>query len=435
MKLIGKIFSHELVSGSFYIFVGAMVSNVLAFVLNLFLARNLSYSDYAIFASLLSLLTLAAIPSGSISTIIMKFATSFYASGQNDKVKLFYINSFKFVFGFAFLVFVLFVFLSGPISGFLRLDSIWYVILVGFCVFAFYLNTLNVAFLQSLLKFRFISFLTSISGFVKILVGVVLVFLGFRAFGGLWAIFFMTFVSFLIGFFPLKKFLSLKVKKEKILFKGDGIFSFAFPAFVAVLSLTAFTSMDVILVKHFFSPHLAGFYAGLSLIGKVIFYFTAPIPAVMFPLLVKRHATGKSFVNLFYFALILVILPSVAITFFYFLFPGFVIKIFLGGRDYLYIAEYLGIFGIYLTVFSMVNVCVNFFLSINKTKISVLVVIAAIFQIILIFIYHSSFYQVIGVSLIVLTTLLIILLAIFIKSYGTISTVKENIAFPNAPGL
>lgn len=435
MKIVGKILRHELINGSFYIFAGSMVSNVLAFILNLFLARSLSYSDYAIFATLLSVITLAAIPSSSISTIIMKFATSFYANGQEDKVKSFYVNSFKFVFGFAFSVFLLFVLLSVPISSFLQLDNIWYVILVGFTVFAFYLNTLNVAFLQSLLKFGFISLLTSISGFVKILVGVILVFLGFKAFGGIWAIFFMTIISFLIGFYPLKKVLFLKVNKEKVFLKKSDIFSYAFPAFVTILALTAFTSTDVILVKHFFNSQLAGFYAGLSLIGKVIFYFTAPIPVVMFPLLVKRHATGKSFVNLFYLALILVILPSVAITSFYFMFPSFVIKIFLGGRDYLYIAEYLGFFGVYLTIFSMVNVCVNFFLSINKTKISILVVIAALFQIILIFMYHSSFYQVIGVSLIVLTVLLVSLLAIFAKSYGTMAKIKENIAFSNIPGL
>jgi O-antigen/teichoic acid export membrane protein len=435
MKILGKLLGHELVSGSFYIFLGSMVSNFLAFILNLFLARSLSYSDYAIFASLLSVLTLAAIPSGSISTIIMKFATGFHVSEQNEKVKVFYTNSFKFVFGFAMLIFLLFAVLSIPISSFLHLNNIWYVILIGFCVFAFYLNTLNMAFLQSLLKFRFIALLTSIGGVVKIIVGVILVFLGFRAFGGIWAIFFMTFFSFLIGFYPLKKILFLKITDKKIVLKKNDIFSFAFPAFIAVLSLTAFTSMDVILVKHFFNSQLAGFYAGLSLIGKVIFYFTAPIPAVMFPLLVKRHTTGKSFVNLFYLALILVILPSLFITSFYFVFPDFVIKLFLGGRDYLYIAKYLGIFGLYLTVFSMVNVCVNFFLSINKTKISILVVIAAVFQIILIFIFHSSFYQVIGVSMIVLTILLLVLLTIFVKSFGTIGKIRENISFLNPPNV
>ena len=153
----------------------------------------------------------------------------------------------------------------------------------------------------------------------------------------------------------------------------------------------------------------------------------------MFPLLVKRHTKGAGFNNLFYLALILVILPSLFITAFYFFNPNFIINFFLGGRDYLYIAPYLGIFGFYLTVFSLVNVCVNFFLCLNKTSISLYVVSAAILQIILIYIFHSSFYQVIGVSLLTLVILLVILLYLFFKNYGDLAKLKETISFLNNP--
>lgn len=417
MEFIKKLIGHELVSGSFYIFLGSMVANVLAFLLNLFLARNLSYGDYAIFASILSVIILASIPSGSINTIIVKFATHYFTNGQTDKLKYLYVKFFKFIFAISLLTFLVFLVFAVPLTNFLHLDNIWYVILAGISVCAFYLNVINAAFLQSLLKFGLISFLTSVAGVVKLLAGVILVYLGFRAFGGLWAIFFMTFASFLIGFYPLRNIIALKVENKNIDIKTSEIYSYAVPAFIAVLSLTAFTSMDVILVKHFFNPQDAGFYAGLSLIGKVIFYFTAPIPMVMFPLLVKRHATGKRFNNLFYMALILVILPSLSITVFYSLFPDFVIKLFLGGRDYLGIAAYLGLFGLYLTIFSLINVCVNFFLSVNKTNIAPAVAGASILQIVLIFFYHKNFYEVIGVSMFVSILLLIFLLSYFLKNF------------------
>lgn len=417
MEFIKKLIGHELVSGSFYIFLGSMVSNVLAFLLNLFLARNLSYSDYAIFASILSVIVLASIPSGSINTIIVKFATYYYANNQTEKLKLLYIKFFKLILALSLVTLIIFLLFSVPLTNFLHLDSIWYVILAGITVCAFYLNILNGAFLQSLLKFKLISFLTSIAGIVKFLVGVLLVFLGFRAFGGLWAIFFMTFASFLIGFFPLRKIILQKVENKDILLKTNELFAYAIPAFITVLALTSFTSMDVILVKHFFNSYDAGFYAGLSLVGKVIFYFTAPIPMVMFPLLVKRHAIGVHFNKLFYLSLILVILPSLAITLFYIMYPDFVINLFLGGRDYISIAKYLGLFGIFLTVFSLVNVCVNFFLSVNKTNIASLVAGASILQIVLIFFFHNNFHQIIIISLLVCSGLLIILLTYFFKSF------------------
>ena len=435
MNVVKKLLQHELISGTFYIFIGSITGNFLAFLLNLFLARSLSYADYAIFASLLSVITLAAIPAGSINTVIVKFATDFFVKQQSNMLKSLYLLFFKFVLGLSVFIIFLFFILATPFKNYLHIDNIWYVIVSGFVISSFYLNTLNTAFLQSLLKFKFMAFINIFGSLLKLIVGVILVILGYRVFGGLGALFSMTLGMYLAAYFPLAKIIKEKSSDKKISLNTKQMFSYAVPTFVTVLFLTSFTSTDVILVKHFFNPHIAGFYAGLSLIGKVIFYFTAPIPAVMFPLLVKRHATGKNFVNLFYLALILVILPSVALTSFYFVFPNFVINLFLGGREYLYVARYLGIFGLYLTVFSLVNVCVSFFLSLNKTNISILVVLAAISQIILIYIFHSDFYQVIGVSLLISSLLFIVLLFIFFKNYGNFGKLKEAIAILNTPGI
>lgn len=433
MNFITRLIHHELISGTFYMFIGSMFGNFLAFLLNLFLARSLSYADYAIFASLLSVITLAAIPAGSMNTVIVKFATDFFVKNENDKLKTLYLIFFKFLLGLSLFIIVFFFIFSIPLMNYLHINNIWYVIVTGFVISSFYLNTLNNAFLQSLLKFKFMALLSIFGSFIKLITGVILVILGYKVFGGLGALLLMIFGTFLVAYIPLIKILKEKSSDKKISINTKQMFFYAVPTFITVLFLTSFTTMDVILIKHFFDPHTAGFYAGLSLIGKVIFYFTAPIPAVMFPLLVKRHSTGKNFVNLFYLALLLVILPSIAITAFYFIFPQFVINLFLGGREYLYIVPYLGIFGLYLTVFSLVNVCVNFFLSLNKTNISTLVVLAAISQIILIYIFHSDFYQIIGVSLFVSVLLFIALLFIFFKNYGNFGKLKESIAFLNTP--
>jgi O-antigen/teichoic acid export membrane protein len=282
-----------------------------------------------------------------------------------------------------------------------------------------YIQILNTGFLQGLMKFGFLSFAGVFSGIIKLIVGIVLVFLGFRAFSGLWAIVFMGLGSFIICFIPLK-FIFSKKTSEEVYISSKEILQYALPVFITVLFMTSFTSTDVILVKHFFNPHEAGFYAGLSLIGKVIFYFTAPITAVMFPLLIRRHNIGKSFNKLFYLALLLVLIPSASITGFYFLFPKFVVNLFLGGRDYLEIAKFVGLFGVNLTIFSLLNVFVNFFLSLNKTKIALLIVIGALAQIILIYLFHADFYQIITVSILVSLTLLLVLCAYYVKTYTTI---------------
>jgi len=424
----GRFLKHELISNSIYVFVGSLVGNVLAFLLNLFLARSLSYVDYGIFASLLSLIILASIPASPINTILVRFSTDYYSKGQIDKLKNFYEKSSKFIFSFSFLILLVFIIFSSLIKEFLHLDNLWYVVAVGFCVAISYIQILNTGFLQGLMKFRFISFVSIFSSFIKLIVGVALVLLGFRAFSGLGAVFFMSLITCLVAFIPLRFILSRKIEsKAKIPTKE--VLAYAFPVFITILFMSSFTSMDVILVKHFFSPTQAGYYSGISLIGRVILYFTATIPAVMFPLVIKRNATGKSFNGLFLLAVSLVFIPSLLITIFYYLFPQFVITLFLGGRNYLTMAPYLGLFGLFITLFSVVNIFVNFFLSINKTKIAFLVVSAALLQIVLLWIYHANFYQVISVSISVTAVLLTALFFVFLRDHASLAQIRKNINF------
>ena len=417
MNIVKKLLKHELISGSFYLFVGGTIANFIAFIYNLFLARTLVPSDYGVYGSLLSVITLVGVPVQSLGPVVVKFAADYFARDQVDKAARLYIKMSQFIIFVTFLLFLAFILFSGVIKNFLHIQDTLYVIFAAAIISFFYLNLVNASFIQSVLKFKFLSFINILGAIAKLAVGVLLIIFGFRIFGALGGVFAMAFTIFITSFFPLR-FLFKNIKQNKAQIPVKEIITYALPTSFAVFFLTSFTSTDVILVKHFFNPHEAGFYAGLSLVGKVIFYFTSPIPMVMFPLLVKRHTLGRNFNGLFYLALLLVVLPSLAITGFYFLFPGFVIRLFLGGRDYLVIAPFLGLFGIYLTIFSLVNVCVNFFLSVNKMKIVPVVVLAAVLQILFITFFHSNFYQVIGVSISVSLLLLVLLLGYYILHFG-----------------
>jgi len=428
-----KFLKHELITGSFFMFLGSIFSAFLAFILNLFFARNLSTADYGIYASLLSFFTLVALtPAQSISTVIIKFATNFISQNKMGLATSFYKKTLKYLFMFSITLFVLISIFSFPIKEFLRIDNIWYIILTGVAVFVYYLYIPNGAFTQSLLKFSFISFALVSSAVVRLIAGIVLVTLGFRVFGALAAIILAGITFFILYFIPIRKLFSKK-EKNKDSIKVREILFYALPTGLSILALTSLTSMDVILVKHFFNSSQAGFYGGLSLIGKVIFYFTGSIPLVMFPLVVKRRANGENIASLFYLAMFLVTIPSIAITSFYYVLPNFSISFFLG-NNYLSIAPYLGMFGIFITIYSMLNVCINFFLSIGKTKVFIPVIVAMIIQVILIYIFHSSFFQVIGVSLGVASLLLAYLLIVFAKDYINIKTIKKYLVISNSPG-
>lgn len=413
-RILG-ILNHELISGSFYVLVGTTLSSLLAFFLNLFFARTLTYQDYGVFASLMSLITLFTIPAQSLSSIIVRYATSFFARNEFDRAGALYIRSFKYLIIGGVLFNIVFMLFSPLISDFLKINQLGLLFLVGISVAIFYIATLNLAFIQSLLKFKLLGFIFLIAGVGKLAGGVILVLLGFSVYGAIFATFIFSFLDFIFSLYPLKKV--IKNARNSVGIGIKAFSSYAIPAGVAVISLSSFISTDVLLVKHFFSPTDAGLYGGLSLIGKVIFYFTGPIAIAMFPLIVKRHELKEKFNNLFYLSIFLVLIPSVVITLFYFIFPQFTIQLFLGGRQYLSMGPFLGLFGIFLTIFSLNNVFVSFFLSIKRTTVSIITLLMAVLQIFFIYIFHSDFYQIIYVSIATSVMLLIFLMVYYLKFY------------------
>src|SRR5579859_8013632 len=151
-----RVLTHELISGSIYVFFGYIVASFLNFALNLYVARRFTASDYGIYASLLSLYTLAGLPSQSLIAIIVRFVADYSAKGKTNMVASLFIKIYKFVFFIAAGVFLIFLIFAVPIQNFLKIDNSSYIILVGGIVSLFYLAIVNLAFLQGLLRFGLI---------------------------------------------------------------------------------------------------------------------------------------------------------------------------------------------------------------------------------------------------------------------------------------
>ena len=412
-KIIVNSIRHDLISGSFFVLIGTTASSFLAFILNVYLARSLTYSDYGTFASLMSLITLVTIPASSLSAIIVRYAAHFFSKKEDEKAGAFYKKAFKYLLVFSLILNFGVILFSSFILSFLRINELGLVILVGFSIAIFYLATLNMAFVQSMLRFKLLGSLFLVGGVGKLVAGIIFILLGFRVYGALGAVIISSIIGFFISLIVLRKIIS-KADRRVSIERSDKV-SYAIPTSIAIFSLSSFISADVLLVKHFFNSQDAGFYGGLSLIGKVIFYFTGPIPIAMFPLIVKRHTNKENYNNLFYIALMLVLMPSISISAFYFIFPDLTVRLFLGGGEYLKIAPYLGLFGIFLTVYSVNNVFINFFLSIKKTKVFMIVFLFAVLQVALMWIFHSSFSQIIYVSIFSSVLLMISLVVYYLK--------------------
>jgi O-antigen/teichoic acid export membrane protein len=413
----GNFLKQELVVGSIYVFAGSIAANLFNFFFSIFMSRNLTVEGFGVLASTFSLIALIGIPAGSIIPTIVNFAGSHFAKDDYGSVKALFFKIIKPLLTISISMLFLFFVFAGHIGDFFKITDRSIVVVIGISVALAYISIVSSGLLQAKLAFKFISFTNLIGGILKFSLGAGLVFLGFGLRGAVWAVFIAGIIPSILGFIYLKSVFMSKINKtSKMNFKS--ILSYGFPSTLAILGMTLLVSTDILLVKHFFDPLQAGIYAGLSLVGKVIFFFTGSITGVMFPLIVKKHAQNEDYNNIFKMAVAMVIIPSILISTFYFLYPDFSMNFFVKNIAYRSASDLLGLFGVFITIYSLITLFVYYFLSIKKTNVYIPVLLAALSQALLIILYHETLFAVVAISVSVSLVLLAALVIYYVKTYG-----------------
>ncbi len=396
-KRIYNAINNPLTSGSILIFIGFLSGNFFNFLFNVYMGRNLSVADYGILASFVSVILLFALAAESLTPTVINFSGSYFANKEVDKVAALFWKLNAFFVVSSLIVVGFFAIFAESIGQFFKINNTFLLFIVGIIVFFTSVMTLNRGILMGRLSFKYISFLNIFPSALKLLSGILLIIWGLGVTGGLLA-FLVAYASYyLLSFFPLRFIFKIKTKQTVIGLKK--IFAYAAPSAMAILGLTFFITTDMLLVKHFYSSKEAGIYAGMSLLGKIIYFFSAPISTVLFPLVVQRHARNEKHNHLFFIAIGLVAISSLSITLFYYIFPEFSILLLLKQKDYLSIAPILWIFGIFMVSYSLLWLTTNYYLSMKKTKIFMPIMGGAIFQIIALWLYHDTFLTVILISI------------------------------------
>ena len=277
-------------------------------------------------------------------------------------------------------------------------------------MFLSFLAFINDGMLRGFFRFGFISLNAVLTTILKLGLAIILVRWGFSVAGALGAIILGSAFAYLFSFYPLRFLRQYKDGARSVNWRG--FFSYTIPVLLANLGLTSLYSSDIILVKHLFPAYEAGLYASLAVLGKIVFFVSGTVPAVMFPLVSERFENGKNYQNLFRQSFLIIGGVSLLVIAIYFSFPKLMINL-LYGSVYLTAAPLLGIFAVFIALYSECNLLVNFFLSIRKTWLVVLPVLAALLQIVLIWFFHQSLFQVILISMGVCALLLVSLLLLY----------------------
>lgn len=406
MRRIKNYTKHPFFTGSLTMLVGTNIFNVGQFVYHLLVARLLGKIYYGDLAAILSISSEVGIVHTAIGMTIVKFIASEKRKGAvNNYIKWF--SCWSIWIGAATGVFALA--LTPTIVNFLNITQPTAVYLLAPALFVSVIVVVGRSILQGLMKFDKYVFSMMSELVARIVLTVILALAGFAVFGVMAA----YVLAILLSVFVIRHYIGNSLKGKKGL-KPElkPLFKFTVPVFIQGLALTSMYTVDVLMVKHFFSSDKAGLYAAMAVLGRTVFYGASPITQVMFPLISKRHARGEAYSGVFFLSAMLIVLFSALVVLAYRLFPNLAILA-LYGKEFLEGAPLLWWLALFMGLISIASLFVQFYLSVGKTGVVWLFALAATAQAVLIWFIHPDLLTVIKLSVLSTAFLVISLLVYF----------------------
>ncbi len=422
MSIFRRLADSQLVRGGIFVFIANNTANFGNFLYSLFMGRFLGPEAYGNLGALMSLLVIFSVPLGILSLLVVKLISSYW--GRKDYAKIISLSEFLTprLFGTGIIVFLLFVLSTPLLARFLNIDTY----LPSFIMASYFILSFPAAYNRSVLIGALQFPYSALNGFVeigsKLLISVILVMLNFGLIGALLGPLIGSIAGYLLTIVELK-IIFRNIKKDSNIPSIKSVLTPAIPVLFAYLSLMVFFTMDIILVRHFFSAADAGLYTALSNTGRIIYYAIGPIITVMFPVISSRASKGISYILPLFGTLVITLAFSSVGIFAYFLFPKFIISI-LFGNQYLDIVPFMGIFAFYITIYSINSILTNFLLSVSYYKPIYPLFLAALSQSIFIFFFHENLNTVIWVNIFTSVLYLMVISSFVVRrEYATLARI------------
>ena len=367
--------------GSIVLLITFGIYNFLNFLYHLLMARSLSIEEYGTLSALLFFSYILIVPFvESMQTLIAKYSASETDDGKINNVLR---RISRRIFRAATWIIILYLIALIPLYYFTRIP-VALLLLNGMVIFGSLFVPITRGCLQGKKRFFSLGGNMIIESVTKVVVGIILVYLGFAVFGALIAFIAAIVLSLLFSIAAIKDIL----RKEQVFEGNRGIHGYTKQTLLIVSLIVIAYNFDILLAKILFNDTLAGYYAVSSVLSKAIFWGTQPISKAMFPLTSDKDNVVKKRELLMNALLAVGVMSGIALVIFYF-FSNIIIYIFSGRviSESIVILPYLGLGS---AILAISNVILLYKLSIDRTRGYVYLIIPVVLGIALMIIYSTS---------------------------------------------
>jgi O-antigen/teichoic acid export membrane protein len=308
------------VSGSIIMLLSTMLVSGVNFGFNIAMARMLGPAMFGHVAVAVTLLMLASAITLAFQMVCAKFVARNEASGAKAGIYRSLLSKAWIVsLGVGLALFIM----QKPVASYLHLPDPWILAVLALGIAAYVPLGVRRGAMQGNCSFRKLSNNFIIESLTRFLTAVLLVAMGYGVLGAVGALSASIIAAYFLPFLPAEFRAKSQAASQPASF-GEGM-----QAIVFFVGQVIINNIDILLVKHFFAPEVAGLYAAVALVGRVLYLAAWQVVSAMFPVsaAAKPREEDPYVVLLpFLFVLTIAIVFILAVSFF----PDLIVHAILG---------------------------------------------------------------------------------------------------------
>ena len=153
--------SDNLIKHGSIMLASTLIGGATHYLYHFLMIRLMSPADYGVLYSLLALFMIVGVPVGTIAVVITKYVSKYKGAQDENRVSLLFERSLKMLSILGVAVFAVFAVGSKFIGGYLKIDSVIPVCLIGFVLGLSFVSTVTTGMLQGLQSFFILGSLTA----------------------------------------------------------------------------------------------------------------------------------------------------------------------------------------------------------------------------------------------------------------------------------
>lgn len=388
------------------IFSAYAVSFFFSYVFYSYMARVLGPEDYGILGSMLSLLYIFSVPGIVITTTLTQIVSEQKRKGDYGKIKSVLLLSAKKLVIIGLAIFVLLILLSPIIKQALNLPSEIPVIFLGFSLIFISVLPSPRGVLQGMQEFTSLAFNMAIDKPVLLFFGILFIYSGIGVNGAILSYGAGALTVLIFALISLKTILGTESEEINV-----SVYKYAFPVFILILGITIMNSIDILFIRRFFPAEVSGQFTAMKMLGEGIYFLSLALGGVLIPKVSELNILEKDHGFLLRKALLYFGIFLVSVLFVFALAPKLIISI-LFGREYLSISGYLVWYGFVMALLSLSIIFMFYDVAAKRTAFRYPLILFTILDVALLFVFHSTIGQIIGVQAAVFFMLLVAVIMI-----------------------